>query len=272
MPFSSIQYLHDRIFLLWKTFPQRGKGGQLCGFFYSMASIRSGRCYILQIFGPKERWIEPIILHKMATNKKCWKARPTTTWIYVLIFKADCILFRKGRGCDISFESTHRVSGHAIGENKCWLLIFGAGSGLGSPFLKCVVSISGSAQIALEPPLCQTGKPGEKSVPNHPGKPLYPPLSGNAHIETTHFKKGLPSFEKMRADGNFGFCTAYAAPTRGYTGKRCSYEEERALVCWWLPKITFSSTEELITTYNIPHIHKTNVSFYKNSKTWWYCK
>ena len=30
----------------------------------------------------------------------------------------------------------------------------------------------------------------EKSAPNHPGKPLHPaPLLGNAHMETTHFKK-----------------------------------------------------------------------------------
>ena len=53
----------------------------------------------------------------------------------------------------------------------------------------------GIAQIALEPPpLCQTGKHGKKSAPNHPGKPLQPPsLTGNAHhMETTHFKKGLP--------------------------------------------------------------------------------
>ena len=60
--------------------------------------------------------------------------------------------------------------------------------------------------------LCQTGKRGkkvpqtilaspftpqaqaawEKSATNPPGKPLHPPppLTGNAHMETTHFKKG----------------------------------------------------------------------------------
>ena len=115
-----------QIFLHWKTPPQRREGGQLCGFFCPMASIRSARCYILQIFRPKERWIEPIILHKMATNKKSGKARPTTMWIHVLIFTVGCIMFCKGRGCNISFESTHTGSRHAIGENECWLLIFGA--------------------------------------------------------------------------------------------------------------------------------------------------
>ena len=90
-----------QIFLHWKTPPQRREGGQLCGFFCPMASIRSARCYILQIFRPKERWIEPIILHKMATNKKSGKARPTTMWIHVLIFTVGCIMFCKGRGCNI---------------------------------------------------------------------------------------------------------------------------------------------------------------------------
>ena len=211
-------------FLLWKTLPQRGGGGQLCRFFCPVASIRSARCYILQIFCPKEKWIEPIISHKMTTNKKCGKAGPTTMRIYFLIFKVGCNLFRKGRGCDISFESTHTGSGHAIGENECWLLIFSAGSGKEAPFWNVLFLYMGFAQIALDhPPFCQTGKCGKISFLNHPGKPVHPPhLSGNAHMETTHFKKGLPSFEKMRADGNFGFCTAYAAPTRGYTGKRCS--------------------------------------------------
>ena len=33
----------------------------------------------------------------------------------------------------------------------------------------------------------------KKSAPNHPGKFLHtPPLTGRAHMETTHFKKGLP--------------------------------------------------------------------------------
>ena len=38
------------------------------------------------------------------------------------------------------------------------------------------------------------GQTWEKSDPNHPGKPFHPPplLSGNAHMETAHFKKGLP--------------------------------------------------------------------------------
>ena len=32
----------------------------------------------------------------------------------------------------------------------------------------------------------------EKSGPSHPGKPFPPPLplTGNAHLETTHFRKG----------------------------------------------------------------------------------
>ena len=43
---------------------------------------------------------------------------------------------------------------------------------------------------ALTPP----GERGNKSAPNHPGKPLHPPtlLTGNTHMKTTHFKKGLP--------------------------------------------------------------------------------
>ena len=46
------------------------------------------------------------------------------------------------------------------------------------------------------PPLCQTGKRGKKcSKPSWqaftPPPPLFG-LSGNARMETTHFKKGLP--------------------------------------------------------------------------------
>ena len=37
----------------------------------------------------------------------------------------------------------------------------------------CWFFYMGIAQIALDPPLCQTGKPG-KNAPNYPGKPLYP--------------------------------------------------------------------------------------------------
>ena len=51
------------------------------------------------------------------------------------------------------------------------------------------------AQIALElPPPLSNGQTWKKSVPNHPGKPVHPPLSskGNAHLETTHFKMGFP--------------------------------------------------------------------------------
>ena len=62
----------------------------------------------------------------------------------------------------------------------------------GSPFLKYVGPIW--AQIALDPPapLCQTGKCGKKCL-----KPSWQaftpaPLTGNAHMKTTHFKKGLP--------------------------------------------------------------------------------
>ena len=61
---------------------------------------------------------------------------------------------------------------------------------LGSPFLKCVVS------IALDPPpsLRQTSKCGKKVIQTILTSHYIPPplLSGNAHMETTHFKKGLP--------------------------------------------------------------------------------
>ena len=69
----------------------------------------------------------------------------------------------------------------------------------------------GIAQLALDPPPSVKQANVEKSASNHPGKPLHPratweksaqnhpgrpltppPLTGNAHIETTHFKKGLP--------------------------------------------------------------------------------
>ena len=70
----------------------------------------------------------------------------------------------------------------------------------------------GIAQIALEPPpsvkrasvekkVPQTiltspdipGQTWEIGAPYHSGKPLHPPpLMGNAHMETTHFKKGVP--------------------------------------------------------------------------------
>ena len=86
----------------------------------------------------------------------------------------------------------------------------------GSPFLKCVGSIwaIGHCPNRFRPPLpslCQTGKHGQKcpkpswqalTPPGNVAKKgpqtilasLYtlPPLTGNAHMETTHFKKGLP--------------------------------------------------------------------------------
>ena len=46
---------------------------------------------------------------------------------------------------------------------------------------------------ALPPP----GKRGEKSAPNHPGKPLHP----SAHMETFHIsKRGLPSILVLISD------------------------------------------------------------------------
>ena len=75
----------------------------------------------------------------------------------------------------------------------------------------------GIAQIALDlPPSVKRANVG-KSAPNHPGKPFHPramwgkkvpqtiqtslyilpPLTGNAHMERTHFKKGLPVRHKM---------------------------------------------------------------------------
>ena len=97
----------------------------------------------------------------------------------------------------------------------------------GKPLFEMCWFYMGIAQIALDPPLsvkqanmelkCPKPSwqvltpPGNvgKSAPNHPGKPLHPqatweksdpnhpgnhppPLTGNAHLETTHFKKGLP--------------------------------------------------------------------------------
>ena len=57
----------------------------------------------------------------------------------------------------------------------------------------------GIAQIALDPPVCPTTK-RKKNAPNHPDKPLQPPLlSGNANLETTrgigihrYFRKNSP--------------------------------------------------------------------------------
>ena len=76
----------------------------------------------------------------------------------------------------------------------------------------------GIAQISLDPPPppLSNGQTWIKSAPNHPGKTLHPqtnmgkkcskpsgqaftPLLGNAHMETTHFKKGLPTIMKMQA-------------------------------------------------------------------------
>ena len=83
----------------------------------------------------------------------------------------------------------------------------------------------GIAQIAIDPPPPLTnGQIWEKkSAPNHPDKPLNPranmgvpnypskplhppPLRGNAHLETTHFKKGLPLV--MRTNINIFSCGA----------------------------------------------------------------
>merc|ERR1719400_1728731 len=61
----------------------------------------------------------------------------------------------------------------------------------GKPLLEMCWFYMGIAQKALDAPLCQMGK-REKSAPNHPGQPLHLPLTGNAHMEATYFKKGLP--------------------------------------------------------------------------------
>ena len=70
----------------------------------------------------------------------------------------------------------------------------------------------GIVQITLDPqppPSVKQANVG-KSAPNHPGKPLHPratwekvpqtilaSLTGNAYMETTHFKKGLPFFIRI---------------------------------------------------------------------------
>ena len=46
--------------------------------------------------------------------------------------------------------------------------------GLGQPLFEMCWVYMAIAQIAQDPPLCQTDKRGKKSVPNHPGKPLHP--------------------------------------------------------------------------------------------------
>ena len=50
----------------------------------------------------------------------------------------------------------------------------------------------GIAQIALDP--CVKGANVEKKCPKPSWQALTPPLplTGSAHMETTHFKKGLP--------------------------------------------------------------------------------
>ena len=40
----------------------------------------------------------------------------------------------------------------------------------------------------------------ENSAPNHPGKLLRPHPTGNAHMETTHFKKGLPLLTPQKSN------------------------------------------------------------------------
>ena len=72
----------------------------------------------------------------------------------------------------------------------------------------------GIAQIALDPPPCQTGKPGKKcpkpswqalTPPGKRGKKApqtilaslcTPPFTGNAYMEITHLKKGNNTFQK----------------------------------------------------------------------------
>ena len=66
----------------------------------------------------------------------------------------------------------------------------------GKPLFGMCWVYMGIAQIGLEPPplLCQTVKRGQK-VPQTILASLYtipPPLTGNAHMETTYLKKGLP--------------------------------------------------------------------------------
>ena len=51
------------------------------------------------------------------------------------------------------------------------------------------VGSMGIAQIALDPPLCQTGK-REKSAQNHAGKPLHPPPHGQCQYGGNTFQKG----------------------------------------------------------------------------------
>ena len=74
-------------------------------------------------------------------------------------------------------------------------------AGLGQPLFEMCWVYMAIAQIAQDPPSVKRTNV-EKSVPNHPGKPLHPwatwgkkvpqtILTGNAHMETTHFKKGL---------------------------------------------------------------------------------
>ena len=56
-----------------------------------------------------------------------------------------------------------------------------------------IVFFQNNFSFALDPPTLSNGQMWKKSAPNHPGKPIHPtPLTGNATMETTHFKKGLP--------------------------------------------------------------------------------
>ena len=63
-----------------------------------------------------------------------------------------------------------------------------------APFWNVLVLYGHCPNSFRPPPLCQTGKRGEKSAPNHPGRPLHPPsllrAMSNVHMETKHFKKG----------------------------------------------------------------------------------
>ena len=80
--------------------------------------------------------------------------------------------------------------------SKNGLIHYGFDAILGKPLFEMCWFFMGIAQIASEPhPLSVKGQTWTKSARNHLGKPLHPPLSplsGNAHMETTHFSKGLP--------------------------------------------------------------------------------
>ena len=64
----------------------------------------------------------------------------------------------------------------------------------------------GIAQKTLDPPLCQTGTRGKKVLQTILASLSHThPLSGNAHLEKTHFKKGLPLFRLILRKGQCGW-------------------------------------------------------------------